>query len=473
MSILWVNLKHFYQRRGLWLWYLFLFPWLFFAFFFQFFFRSHRHEYESYVGFFFLSFFVGVITADLQRDVLAKPFSFCLPKHRSMPKHLIFGIGSIVNLLVGIIFFGNREPLFPHDLLVILAAGFVGMIFYLLAVRLVFVFRTGAFIGPILAFIWVIPMVLSQYNRPAEYIIISHPLWPIMAGIITCRIAWKWLEGDALARKHCGDVRMGLADAWNVAKMRKYQQKQYAQMLSKGRPSISDSLEGFFLTRMETCASFSKYRAVLGNLYIMLGRLFGGPRWVWTLTTPLLIVMILSLGYFANGIMSNYVFLSPAFMVFYLDLVPHRNILLPLGRTEKYYTAVASGFVITVMVTLLFAMLAAMSVLLGPMLPDIPWKGATYAYYAMDVRQSYIGLFLMPIALVIGTLFPNRRLPLFLFMGGAVSLCGPRFGPTPGPPLLASAGIPGVVVSIAASWITFILLLRYHCLRKSLVGQTR
>ncbi len=105
-----INLKHFYQRRGCWFYYLILFfvilpPFLAFTGF------SHdangfhlsAGEPRSILSsMLFLSFFLnmlgGMLAGDLVRSVAARTFSTCLPGYKRLPAITIAIMGLIVNV---------------------------------------------------------------------------------------------------------------------------------------------------------------------------------------------------------------------------------------------------------------------------------------------------------------------------------------------------------------------------------------
>ena len=87
-SILAANMKHLYQRRVAWFWYLLILcqaPVILMPPFLA--------RFDRYLGYLIASLLVGILAGGMQKDVLIKPFSFCLPNHRRIPRAFIFGIG--------------------------------------------------------------------------------------------------------------------------------------------------------------------------------------------------------------------------------------------------------------------------------------------------------------------------------------------------------------------------------------------
>ena len=85
MSVLTVNLKHLYQRRGLWLFYVLVITFAFAGI--AMLFDDTKAGEGRFVGLIVLAFVVGLLLSALPIEVMSKPFSYCLPGHRKI--HLI------------------------------------------------------------------------------------------------------------------------------------------------------------------------------------------------------------------------------------------------------------------------------------------------------------------------------------------------------------------------------------------------
>ena len=71
-------------------------------------------EFDRFLGYLVLSFFWGLLTTVLQKEILTKPVSFCLPGHREIPRQFIFRIGFVVNGLLGLVFLAHPGLDFPY-----------------------------------------------------------------------------------------------------------------------------------------------------------------------------------------------------------------------------------------------------------------------------------------------------------------------------------------------------------------------
>ena len=225
MSILTANLKHFYQRRVAWFWYLLILaqtPVILMPPFLT--------KFDRYLGYLIASLLTGILAGGLQKDVLIRPLSFCLPGHRMILRPFVFWIGGIVNLILGCVFFGYPELSFPYVLLVVLAGGFVGLIVYFYGVYIGFL-ELPTLAGGIIPLL-VAGSVFFKWDVAVQNIIVNQPIVIILVSALVCVWVWRLLGRDFLARKYCGKVAIvGHFDNWTgmfdyLAKIRKYPQAQ-------------------------------------------------------------------------------------------------------------------------------------------------------------------------------------------------------------------------------------------------------
>ena len=466
MSILKVNLKHLYQCRGLWLWHFLLLcqiPLIARPF------RSPENE--KFVGYLVISFFWPLVTVSLVKEILSKPFSFCLPGHRKIPRRVIFIIGSVINMIFGLVFLAHTELRLPYVLLVICAGGFMGMLSYLLGVFCVFSVRNSIVLIALLPlFIW--PGVFFELYKPLEVMIIYSPVRVIVIGLLVCWLAWRWLAQPGFARRYCGQLALGISDVWNFEKDRRYRQARTAEQSTKKGLPVSIRLNRFFMTRMSSSGFLTRGQYIWGNLYVVIGRALGSSlgcgRWL------VIVLLFMLMGYFPGRediSTANILFIVPVFGMVSLNLLPYSNILLPGGRDDKYYAAVISGFAVTLLTTLLVTSIAVMCILVEPVLPDIVLKGRVFSYHAMDAGNCWVCLSLIPIALLMATLFPRRNIVKMIFI--MVVMYGwVFFGVFK--PLVISRLFESVlslpIGMTVVCWGIFLLALRYICMRRCLGG---
>jgi hypothetical protein len=466
MNILRANLKHLYQCRSLWLWYFLLLcqiPLIARPF------RSSENE--KFVGYLVISFFWALVTISLVKEILNKPFSFCLPGHHKIPRRFIFWIGGVINMVFGLVFLAHTELELPYVLLVICAGGFMGMLFYLLVVLFIFPVRNNVALIGFLPLVILLGVFFELY-KPLEAMIIYTPVRVIIIGLLVCWLTWRWLGQEGLTRRYCGQMVMGITDVWNAEKERSYCQARAVEESAKKNFAFPDRLNRFFMKRMSSSNFLTRGQYIWGNLYVVIGRAIfsslGLGRWL------VIVLLFMLMGYFPGRediSMANILFIMPVFGAVSLNLLPYSNILLPGGRNEKYYASLVSGFTATLLTTLTIAVIAFISILLEPVLPDITLKGHTFGYHAMNVKYCFVTLSIMPVSLVVATLFPRRAIVRTIFAIVVMYVWVPFgvFGLLADSKLFKS-GPSIVAVLTILSWVVFLVALRYICTRRCLGG---
>jgi len=465
MGILTVNLKHLYQPRGVWFGHLIILCGVPIALF-PLFFTQFDDRYLLYL---LISFWTGVFVGNMQKGVLTKPFSFCLPGHRRIPKLFIFWIGGVVNLILGCVFLLYPGLSFPYVLMTILAGGFVGMILYFYGVCIPLLGLKRLSWGIYLLLI--LGAIFFKWDKVVQNMIISWPIPTILASGLVCVWFWRLFGRDSLARRHCGRLVFGEFDS--SLKAQKYRQAQADRNLTAAKAKFFERLHEFFLRRMNRYEFLGKGRYVWGNLYMVFGRGFGTWQMTDVLASCALIsFLVLFFGFVGKGEGVNLLFVILALGVLSLDLLPYRSMLFPAGRAEKYFSTLVLAVIITFLAGVLTLALTGISVLLETLLPEFGSKADLLSYHGMDIGLFYIFLLVIPIALSCAVAFPRNIIVkiifVVVFMQGWIISAGVLKQP-----LMDVIGPVGVVGLVALCWIGFLVVLHYVCMRRSLVGQGR
>jgi len=463
MSILTANMKHLYQCLGAWFGYLIILCGVPIALFFT------KFD-DRYLGYLLISFWTGVFAGNMQKDVLTKPFSFCLPGHRRIPKLFIFWIGGVVNLILGCVFLLYPGLSFPYVLMAILAGGFVGMILYFHGVCIPLL-KLKTLLGMYLYIGLIVVTIFFKWDKVVQNIIISWPIPTILAGGLVCVWFWRLLGRDSLARRHCGRLVCGEFDT--SLKAQKYRQAQADRKLTAAKAKFFERLHELFLRRMNRYEFLGKGRYIWGNFYMVFGRGFGTWQMKDVLASCALIsFLVLFFGFAGKGEGVNLLFVILALVVLSLDLLPYGSMLFPAGRAEKYYSTLVLAIIITFLAGVLTLALTGISVLLETLLPEFGSKAEVLSYHGMDIGLFYIFLLVIPIALSCAVAFPRNLIVkiiiVVVFMQGWIISAGVLKQP-----LIDVIGPVGVVGLVALCWIGFLVVLHYVCMRRSLVGQGR
>jgi hypothetical protein len=407
MRILLANLKHLYQRRGLWIVYagLALVVWFWSAF-------SVTKGQVPFGGFLLGSFLLGVLVATLQMETSSKPLSFCLPGHRRAVRRLVLLVGLVVSfvfLLVGVALLA--VPSFarslglsfmpPRWLILVLGAYFCASVTaYLLAAGVVFTGMQSALSFMVLV---VSMCVMFDVFPPIQYPILHWPAAVMALALVVGLGSWWWLGRRAWFRRSCATPWIGFFDPWDRSQIQKYR-SIYAARVTK---NIPPGLDLFFQRAIGTRRPSSPSKYAWGVLYTTC--VLVGPQWKWLLTFAVLTVTCTA--YFppmAPGVISVVFFMMTGFVQPPLCTAW----LVAGGRKERFFATVALILALGVVSALLVGVLAGLTHLLAPLAPPIRWKGLTLAPHALSFQVLAIPLVLLPVVGLLQTLF--YRKPVWL-----------------------------------------------------------
>ena len=474
MSILTVNLKHLYQRRGLWLAYVFLGLFTFVGIAVSF--KHPAARQGQFTGLVVLAFVVGLLLALLPIEVLSKPFSYCLPGHRKVVRKFIFSVAVVFNFLASLRFLWYPGLNSGQLVLAVCSALFAGLIFYWLGVWLAFGFRNSA------ALIGFLPLVIFGgaffgLHRALERAIVEIPFGIILVGILSSIVVWIWLGDERWARRYCGVPGIGFFDAWNRDKMQKYRQVRLAKKWDKLRKHPSPWVETFFLGRMNRYDYVSTGRYIWGGLYTTFGiALSQLSQWKAAFSSAFCaLLLVCFLGYMGPG-GRNILFIMPVFMMAQMRLPVYSSMLISGGRNERYRCAMTQVITTAVLITALVTIVAALSLPLAAVMPDITLRGSTFTFHAMNIELFFVPLLMIPIVFTIQLIFYRKpifmmlliMLPIMLLI---MLLCTTGIVWNWHKQLGAMIKLISIIALLVLSWGTFLLVSRYVCMRRCLAGK--
>jgi hypothetical protein len=464
MSILSVNLKHLYQRRGMWLVHLFL---GFFAFAVVADVADRpRAGQGEYVGLIVWAFIVGFIVPVMQIEALSKPFSYCLPGHRRIFRKYVFCIGLATNALCSALFitypnlYGGQLPA------VQCSAFFAGLTFYLAGVAAVLAHRnTGAVIGFLM-----MPLVVWNVFGPdilLERIIVEDVYPPIYAGILSSVAMWLWLGRADLARRHCNVPMISIFDCCNREKLQKYNvAKKLHGLKDHPRPWV----ERFFLGRMDKYDYLGAGRYVWGVLYnnfaVMVSQ--------WKSVAVYLVLLTILSGYMIPMIAFALILL-PMAILNHQRPPAYSSMLIFGGRRQRFVSTAVLGVVSIVLACAGVLIMSGLSTQLARFMPEIAVKDGAgrFVFCIIDARFVVIPLVVMPFGLTMQLVFYRKPVYMMLLFMLLFALMIP-LGMGGRESIKAIITDRASVASIAVlGWLIFFLVLRYICDKRCLVGQGR
>jgi hypothetical protein len=464
MRVLTVNLKHLYQRRGLWLVYVIV---VLFAFAgIAVLFKGPETGQGRFIGLIVLAFVVGLLFAVLPIEVLSKPFSYCLPGHRKMVRRFVFCVGIVFNIFGSLLFFVYPSLNTGQLVLVVCSAFFAGLISYLIGAGLAFGVRNSV------AFVGFLPLVIvaGQFfdlHTVLERVIVENPLVVISMGVLSSVIVWFWLGDEGRARRYCGVPWTGFFDAWNPARMKKISRYRMAGKWDKLKKYTSPRMERFFLGRMNRYDYVSAGRYIWGALYA--ASVVPVIQWK-SILSGVIIVILMSffLGY-AGPAATFVFFFMPVIVVMNMRLPMHSSMLISGGRRERFAGTITAVAVATVLISVLVAVMAALSMLLEIVIPEFTWRGVNFIYHAISVKHLFIPLLITPFAFAVRLIFyrkPIYVVSLLMFVIYLMAFTGIVWHKQ----FSAMINLISIIALLVLSWGVFLLVSRYVCMKRSLAG---
>jgi len=462
MTILQANLKHLYQRKGFWL----IGPGLgLFAFICIM--AIVDGEQASFMIFAALIYIAAGFTSALQVEVLTRPFSWSLPGHAGIPAKFLFCIGISVSLFWSVAFLFYPAPTLAEHLLSCVSVFFAGTIIYWLGVWVVFRFPNWVSAIVLVPILMVYGRYLGMYAL-FERVIVDAWFAVILSGGLVNFLAWRHWSRPGMARKYCGRPWLGAFDAWNKVKITEFRQARLAQK-NKAIPAVLPRVEKFFLDRITDRTGPNTAQYIWGGLYRSFG-LITSRKCIgfWLVMLPLLCF----LGYMGPG--ANIMFIMPGFMVVNMSLHVRSTLLVSGGRTERFWSALSVAAATTLLATGIVTLMAALTIPLQAIMPELTIKGQSFVYRAMEMKLFFIPLCMMPVTLTIALIFhkyPRLMMAvvmlIFIFaMQVSMFLKILPIHPKDAGPIHI---IIIITLILLCCWAIFTAVLRHICMRRCLV----
>lgn len=463
MSILAVNLKHLYQRPAVWFWHAMIVTQLVGPVMIIIDLLTGKHRSNSTVFAFYLvgSVFLGFETAMLQRELQSKPFTFCLPGQQEIPRKFIMYVGLAGNFLLGLLFAAYPGLSTSDAILAIIAAGFMGMIVYLLGVLTIM----GLQRGQVLLGLLYPAILVFAYTGGVQFIIraIVDYSWTVVAvGLLACRAAWVYLGRRELARENCGKIVAGFFSAWNSSRMAAFRRQQMGKEQTAIERTISAGVEGYFLRRMEGCSYAGTMRSIWGAVYTSISPTFStGKQWLSGVTV--LVLMLLWFGYMGNRFI-NMLFVWPVFAAMGARFAAETTMVLTCGRRERFFGSVAQAVCICSLMTILAVLAALGTIKLAEVMPAIGFiDNRPMKFEALDVQLWYLPVLVVPLGFFIRIMTRGRpflmMMPIILIFTTAMAWI----------PFMQRNIPPGAAVGLAVgAWAMFLGATWRACMRRQI-----
>ena len=147
-----------------------------------------------------IAFMAGCFNAILPIEILTKPFSYCLPGHRTIPAKFLFVTGFVICVLFSLPLLFHPGLAFGKALLFSISAFFTYTVFYWVGAWPVFRFRSG-FCA--MSYCTIVVLYANNTEFPAifERFIFKNYIIVIILGCAVNFFSWKSLNKNGLARR--------------------------------------------------------------------------------------------------------------------------------------------------------------------------------------------------------------------------------------------------------------------------------
>ncbi len=472
MTPLTANLKIFYQRKGLWFWYLILLaqgPVIAMSY--------HKEEFFNRMHYLIIPMLMGMMVGTLQKEIMSRPITFCLPDGRKLYRHIIYGIGALLSLVLTLLYVPLIHSSGIEFILITLALMFINLSVYLFSAQFSYQDSTPnrfSWLGPIWAFLF-LTIFFGGYFHIWNLIHQIHWLFIVTLGGY-CYYGWTFFNPEKYTRQFCGRALPGLSGNWtDPAMMRQQVAEFYARKKpDEGRMSRYEQLT---LNMMRNRTLHPTIRHSAGSVYAVIGSAFarGTKQFIFGI-----MILIVIYGYIMNNfqvgkndfgqIQTNIIYVMPVFGAMMWILPVHPSLLMPFSRKKRFAASLIAMVTITIITTGLMTSMVAVANLAEPYMPVLPWFGEQGAVFtAPYLTNFYLTPMFMPLGFATGTLF-GRRNAVMMFIGPLMFLLAMALSAIN---TLLLAQWYYIVICVLASWIIFTLVLYRHCLKGNLVGPNR
>jgi len=448
MTALTANLKHLYQRRGMWLVYMFLVP--FVCVYIVTWYSGGLDEDEDIIEIgFTLVPVLGMVFTALLTSVLNKPMSFCLPAHLQQVRLLWLGIGIVLSTFMAGLFMTAPAGM-------IVTGFFTSLLLYWLGVALALRYpKASQFIG-----LWPLFMLWVQEASVLLWIERYAGIW-IALGAADTVFMWHWLGRREHHRRLCGAPYVSLFDAYNINRVQRIRQQQAGRKYP-GPQKWETRLEPWLLHSISTDRPFSGL--LIGRaIYILLGPLL----MYWKQAVVIWVLFAVWFCYW--GPMGFVVPFCIAFALGQVDLRVYARSVRLLDRRQLFMSSLGGAAVLSASALIIVGALTAITHGITPWMPAFQVFGKSFHFVSLSWPGLMLPVLLIPLSLIVQLFFyRSRRLVLPLVLGAAF---GGLFGFVQAVHVNPSWN-PGWLSLMAMSlllWIAFAYALRRVCFKYDLI----
>ncbi len=424
-------------------------------------------------GYVAVTLWSGMIAASLAKDILVKPFSFCLPGHSRVARKVLLLIGAVVSAVCALTFLTYPADTVMEILSAIWSAFALGLVVYMIGALLFVVQNHGGVVWAILitlvafmdhdAFLSVrVAIERTTVERPLEI--------SLLAGLALV-ITWKKLQGRRLARKLCGANYFPPHAFWSTIRTERFQNAEKVKRLKIKPGRLMKASESYFLPRLTKHPRGTANWFPWGFFYNIVGAALHARRANFLLLVTVILLGTAILGYvgptriFPDISLANFILFAGSVVIgTFFKIHPFTTMLLPVSRREKFRHIVLTGLAGGVAALIIGVLIIAVSIFVDHFIHEVSLFGKTLTYMPLIPKTLFYFLLILPVLLVSKMLFPKH----YGLVDGIV--VGVAVGVFEGAHAAILKATPvEITLLLLASWLPFVGISFHCCFSKDLV----
>ena len=426
----------------------------------------------GYVVTFILPAWSACVLTSLQKDLLNKPFTFCLPGHQDVLRLTTCGVGVASSLVASlpVLTFPGLDGL--SLLWAAWSAFCFGLVVYLLMVGFQMLLNAATALPGLFVVVGGVLIEFTGARLIVQEAALFAPGWNTVVLAALSILTWRRLGSVDLARRICGGDFLSLQMLWRRHAGEEFGARRKRESMSKGTWSVRRWLLQVCFDRISRRPALSFRRLLAATQYELAGRLVPlTPAGV--LATVLFVLLLLVVGGYAPPVedrpdvpAANAVYIVSCLLSMHLLTPIFSSMLLTAGRRERFWSALTiaacNGLIVLGTSLLMYLLLLGM----GTLAPPLSLGGEVYRFEPADLKPAFVPLVLLPLSIILKTACRKWLLvpEILLFFTAAMIL-------TKGDAALKDLSLSAITVFLSVSWATLVGVLYSYSFHRDLVRE--
>ncbi len=349
----------------------------------------------------------AVVMTSLHRDMLSRPFCFCLPGQRQALRKTSFLIGVVASLAACLTVFS--DPGFVGFDRVWAAWSYFcfGLILYFSVVGFLFLGDSlSGLMGPFLLF-GATPFLFEDLRLLLQTVTLDLPAVNTVLLVVLLRYAWRKMGNAGLSRRAAGNQLLSLQMLWRRDAAEEYQEIENREATPGENWKLRKRLLEVLSNRIELRPALSFSRHLTATQFELAGGQLPKSAPSVRVVGLIAIIALVYIGYSGSDDPSwanteaNLVYLAVCLLSFYLAAPVFTSMLLPAGRKERFQTSISIAACYGVFIFSLAFLLYLVFVVLSQVAPPLTIKGEVHNFQHAHLKPAFLPLVSLPLNLIL------------------------------------------------------------------------